>query len=162
MPCQLDELDCCMIHAVEKNIYQGNLQPPPGELSHCPSEAPRPDPNILSFSRRHSSTQSPTHEQPNYANMDPSGRPLVENGAVGLGDSEAPKVQQPSCQNVHVDGESVQQPNYQNVMIGGAVVVQQPNYQNVHVGGGSVHQVFESLQAATAKLPECFIADSEW
>ena len=132
---------------VAKNINQGNLHPPPGELPPFPSEAPRPDPNILSFSLRHSSTQSPTHEQPNYANSDTLGRPLVENGAVGLGDSEAPMVQQPSCQNVYVGGESVQQPNYQNVMIGGAgVVVQQPNYQNVHVGGGSVNQVFESVQ----------------
>ena len=132
---------------VAKNINQTSLQPPPGELPPFPSEAPRPDPNILSFSLRHSSTQSPTHEQPNHANSDTLGRPLAENGAIGLGDSEAPMIQQPSCQNVYVGGESVQQPNYQNVMVGGAgVVVQEPNYQNVHVGGGSVHQVFESVQ----------------
>ena len=84
-----------LFDTVAKNINHGNLQPPPGELSPFPSDAPRPDPSILSFSRRHSSTQSPTHEQPNYANMDPSGRPLVENGAVGLSDSEAPKPDSP-------------------------------------------------------------------
>ena len=86
-----------LFDTVAKNINQGNLQPPPGEMSPFPSDAQRPDPNTLSFSRRQSGTQSPTHDQPNYANMDPSGRPLVENGAIGsTSDSEAPRPDSPS------------------------------------------------------------------
>ena len=68
---------------VARNINQGGLQPPAGELSPFPSEGYPPDQNTL-ISRRNSS-QSPTHnhtDQPNYANMDLSGKPLVqvENG----------------------------------------------------------------------------------
>ena len=62
---------------VARNINQGGLQPLAGELSPFPSESRPPDPNTL-ISRRNSS-QSPTQnhtDQPNYANVDPSGNPL--------------------------------------------------------------------------------------
>ena len=64
---------------VARNINQGGLQPPAGELSPFPSESHPPDLNTL-ISHRNSS-QSPTHnhtDQPNYANMDLSGAPLVQ------------------------------------------------------------------------------------
>ena len=66
---------------VARNINQGGLQPLAGELSPFPSESRPLDQNVL-VSRR-SSSQSPTHhtDQPNYANVDPMGNPLVlENG----------------------------------------------------------------------------------
>lgn len=68
---------------VARNINQGNLQPPAGELSPFPSESRPPDQNTLVS--RTSVSLSPGHnhtDQPNYANMDLSGNPLVqaENG----------------------------------------------------------------------------------
>ena len=70
---------------VARNINQGGLQPPAGELSPFPSESHPPDPNTLISRRNSSMSQSPGHthtDQPNYANMDLSGNPLVqvENG----------------------------------------------------------------------------------
>lgn len=65
---------------VARNINQGGLQPPAGDLSPFPSESHPPEQNTL-ISRRNSS-QSPVHhnhtDQPNYANMDISGNPLVQ------------------------------------------------------------------------------------
>ena len=64
---------------VARNINQGNLQPPAGELSPFPSESRPVDQNTLVS--RTSVSLSPGHmhtDQPNYANMDLSGNPLVQ------------------------------------------------------------------------------------
>ncbi len=68
---------------VARNINQGNLQPPAGELSPFPSESHPRDQNTLVS--RTSVSLSPGHshtDQPNYANMDLNGLPLAqaENG----------------------------------------------------------------------------------
>ena len=64
---------------VARNINQGNLQPPAGELSPFPSEAHPPDQNTLVSRTSVSLSPGHTHtEQPNYANMDLSGNPLVQ------------------------------------------------------------------------------------
>ena len=64
---------------VARNINQGNLQPPAGELSPFPSESRPPDQNTLVS--RTSVSLSPGHshtDQPNYANMDLNGVPLAQ------------------------------------------------------------------------------------
>lgn len=64
---------------VARNINQGGLQPPAGELSPFPSESRPPEQNTLISRRNSSMSQSPGHtDQPNYANMDLSGNPLVQ------------------------------------------------------------------------------------
>ena len=70
---------------VARNINQGGLHPPAGELSPFPSESHPPDQNTLVS--RHSISQSPGHthtDQPNYANMDLQGNHLLqmENGGL--------------------------------------------------------------------------------
>ena len=64
---------------VARNINQGGLQPPAGELSPFPSESHPPDQNTLVSRTSVSLSPGHTHtDQPNYANMDLSGNPLVQ------------------------------------------------------------------------------------
>lgn len=105
---------------VAMNINQGSLQQP-GEQSPFPSEVRPPDASALSFTRQVSgslptSPQPPlvpqpippqSLQQPNYENMDVSGKHLLDVSAdVSSGESLVPKPESPppvvpECKKVH-------------------------------------------------------------
>ena len=92
-----------MFNLVDRNLNQGNLQPP-GETSPLRnSEVSSPDTTVLTFPR------CSVSERPNHQNMTPNGHPLVPpivtiseipSGGSSNRDSGAPKSDSPPSANV--------------------------------------------------------------